>query len=331
MNDSFTSRADGYVQWLREQIGHQLVYLVYTTMLVFDDAGRILVQRRYDFDWLGLPGGALERYENLRTCATRETFEETGLIVDVQRLVGVFSHPQYNLHYPNGDDVQQWSVALIARPVGGTLRPDGGETLSVQWMEVDAALPQFPPAYRAMIDAARQSPHAATLEPVYAEDTLTEHWHVLRPHVGHDTVILPGAMAVIPNERGEILAVRRTDNSLWTLPGGYADIGETTTNTIVREVREETGLAVEPVNAIGVYSDMPMMLALMPNNDIAHNIGIAFECRVTGGELHADGVETSDIAYMSPDDFLAQSFLPTNDSPVVVRDYLRRETWPVLR
>ncbi len=327
----FTSRADGYVKWLRSRIGHQLVYLVYTTNLVFDDAGRILVQRRYDFDWLGLPGGALERFENLRTCATRETFEETGLIIEVQRLAGVFSHPQYNLHYPNGDNVQQWSVALVARPVGGTLRADGDETLHVQWMDVEAALPQFPPAYRAMVRAALDSPHDAVLEPVYAEDTLIEHWHVLRPHVGHAPVILCGAMAVVPNARGEILAVHRTDNGLWTLPGGYADIGETTTHTAVREVREETGLAVEPVRVIGVYSETPMMMALMPNGDIAHNVGIAFECRITGGELRADGTETSEVAFLSPERFLAQPFLPIHDNPEVVRDYLRRETWPVIR
>ncbi len=327
----FVSKADGYVKWLRGRIGHQLVYLVYTTSLVFDDAGRILVQRRYDFDWLGLPGGALERFENLRTCAMRETFEETGLVIAVERLAGVFSHPQYNLHYPNGDLVQQWSVALVARPVGGALRADGDETLSVAWMDVGEALPQFPPAYQAMVRAALDSPRDAVLEPVYAEDTLTEHWRVLRPHVGHAPVILSGAMAVIPNERGEILAVHRTDNGLWMLPSGYADIGETTTHTAVREVREETGLEVEPVRVIGVYSETPMMLALMPNGDIAHNVGIAFECRITGGELHPDGTETSEVQFITPEQFLAQTFGPTHDNPQVVRDFLRPDTWPYLR
>ncbi|MBI5960660.1 MAG: NUDIX domain-containing protein, partial [Chloroflexi bacterium] len=107
MSEPFVSRADGYVKWVRGHVGHQLIYLVYTTNLVFDDAGRILVQRRYDFDWLGVPGGALEVGESLRNCAAREVYEETGLHVAVERLVGVFSHPDYNLLYPNGDQVQQ--------------------------------------------------------------------------------------------------------------------------------------------------------------------------------------------------------------------------------
>ncbi len=91
MSSSFVSRADGYVKWVRDHVGHQLIYLVYTTALVFDDAGRFLVQRRYDFDWLGLPGGALEVGEGLRAGAEREVLEETGLQVAIDRVVGVFT------------------------------------------------------------------------------------------------------------------------------------------------------------------------------------------------------------------------------------------------
>ncbi|MCD4686208.1 MAG: NUDIX domain-containing protein [Anaerolineae bacterium] len=331
MSESFVSKADGYVKWLRSRVGHQLIYLVYTTSLVFDDQDRLLVQRRYDFDWLGLPGGALERYENLRTCATRETFEETGILTDIERVVGVFSHPMYNLHYPNGDDVQQWSVCVQSRAVGGSLRADGGETLEALWMDVDEALPQFPPAYQAMVRAAQETSSAAVLEPVYGAEPLTEYWPILRQCVGHAPIILPGAMAVIPNEKGDILAVRRTDNGLWMLPCGYASLGETTTHTAVREVREETGLEVEPLRMIGVYSETPMMMACMVNGDMAHNIGIAFECRVTGGTLRADGTETSAVAFKPVEELLQQSFLPTHDNPQVMRDFLRPETWPVLR
>lgn len=331
MSESFVSKADGYVKWLRRRVGHQLIFLVYTTSLVFDDEGRLLVQRRYDFDWLGLPGGALERYENLRTCATRETFEETGILADIERVIGVFSHPAYNLHYPNGDVVQQWSVCVQSRAVGGSLRADGGETLEALWMDVDEALPQFPQAYRAMVSAAQASLTEATLEPVCAKEPLIEHWRVLRPHVGHDPIILPGAMAVVPNDRGEILAAQRTDNGLWTLPSGYASLGETTTHTAVREVREETGLEVEPVRVIGVYSETPLMMACMANGDMAHNVGIAFECRITGGKLRADGTETSAVAFKPVSELLQQPFLPIHDNPQVMRDFLCPDTWPVLR
>src|SRR5690606_27388163 len=235
MSESFVSRADGYVRWLRALVGPQLIYLVYATALVFDEAGRILVQRRYDFDWLGVPGGALEPGEGIADCARREAREETGLDVEIERLVGVFSHPDYNLLYPNGDEVQPWSVCVVARPAGGHLNPDGGETLTACWMPVDEALPQFPPAYRAMVRAALDSPRDAVLEPVYTREPRRPYFPILRQHVGHAPVILPGAMAVIRDEAGDVLTARRVDDGLLDVPGGFADLGETTTAAIIRE------------------------------------------------------------------------------------------------
>ncbi|NLX10322.1 MAG: NUDIX domain-containing protein [Chloroflexi bacterium] len=329
MSQPFISRADGYVKWLREQVGHELIYLVYTTVLIFDEQGRILVQRRYDFDWLGLPGGALELDEGLRACAVREAYEETGLRVAVERLVGVFSHPDYNLLYPNGDRVQQWSVCVVARPEGGTLRADGGETLQVFWLPVEEALPQFPSAYQAMVRAALDSPREAVLEPVYAREPLTPHFPRLRRHVGQAPIILPGAMGVIQDDAGRVLAARRVDDGLLDVPGGFADLGETSTATIVREVREETGLEIEPVRVIGVYSEG--MLYRYPNGDVMQGVGIAFQCRITGGALHADHAEISEAGFFPLADLLAQ---PVENMPGTVQlwhDIGAPGGWPYLR
>ncbi len=330
MSPLFVSHADGYVRWVRQHVGHQLIYLVYTTALVFDDAGRILVQRRYDFDWLSVPGGALEFGEGLRACAVREVREETGLDVEVQRLVGVFSHPRYNLRYPNGDRVQQWTVAVTARAVGGKLRADNRESLEVRWLPVEEALPQFPPAYRAMVEAAQQHPTEAVLEPVYTRQPLTPYYPILRKHVGHAPIILPGVMAVIRDEAGRVLAARRADDGIFDIPGGYSDLGETTTAAVIREVREETGLEIEPTRIIGVYSED--MITTYPNGDVVHGVGVAFECRVTGGELHADHDEITEIRFMTTEELLAQSQLPDMGGMLRVwYDLMHPETWPLLR
>ena len=329
MSPSFVSRADGYVKWIRDHVGHQLIYLVYTTTLVFDDAGRILVQRRYDFDWLGLPGGALEVGESLRAGAEREVFEETGLRATVERVVGVFSHPDFNLHYPNDDIVQQWSVCVVARAVGGTLHADGGETLAVEWLPVDEALPQFPPAYQAMLRAARES-RDGTLEPVYTREPLIPFYPILRAGVGHEPVILPGVMAVIRDDVGRVLAARRTFERFYDIPGGYCDLGETTTAAVVREVREETGLEVTPVRMIGVYSEN--MLVTYPNSDQVHGVGIAFECQITGGTLRADHDEIDEVLFLPVEQLIAQPSTPGMGGMAGVwRDILRPEMWPVLR
>lgn len=326
---AFQSRADGYVKWIRGHVGHRLIYLVYTTTLVLDDAGRILVQHRYDFDWLSVPGGALEVGESLRACAMREVFEETGLRVSVDRLVGVFSHPDYNLLYPNGDQVQQWTVCVVAHPVGGQIEADGGETLNVFWLPVDEALPQFPPAYQAMVRAALES-HIAVLEPVYTRPPLTPYYPILREKIGHAPIILPGVMAIIRSETGEILVARRADFEMFDVPGGFCDLGETTTAAVIREVREETGLDVAPVRVMGVYSED--MVYTYPNGDAVHGVGVALECCVTGGTLRPDNDEVKEVAFVPPSRLLAQPHAPGMAGMMQLwQDILHPEHWPVIR
>ena len=64
--------------------------------------------------------------------------------------------------------------------------------------------------------------------------------------------IVPSASAIVTNDEGKILLHRRSDNDLWAVPGGAMDIGESIGETVVREVKEETGLDVKPEYIIGV-------------------------------------------------------------------------------
>ena len=61
--------------------------------VIFDRRGRLLLQQRSDGGQWGLPGGSVEIGESVMDAVAREVHEETGLIVKVRRLIGVYSAP----------------------------------------------------------------------------------------------------------------------------------------------------------------------------------------------------------------------------------------------
>jgi len=126
----------------------------------------------------------------------------------------------------------------------------------------------------------------------------------LRECVGHDLLLSPAAAACIRDGEGRILLLRRSDgDNLWSFPGGGMELGERAAEAVVREVREEIGLAVEPVALIGVYSS-PEYIFAYPNGDQVQPVTIFFECRVVGGELRPDQEEILGARYFGPEDEL---------------------------
>jgi 8-oxo-dGTP diphosphatase len=123
----------------------------------------------------------------------------------------------------------------------------------------------------------------------------------LRQHVGHITLLTPAAAAIIQDEDGGVLLIRRGDGRGWSLPGGVMEPGERIAESLVREVQEETGLDVEPVRLIGVYSDPEVNQITFPNGDQVQVVSATFECRVVGGLLRPDGEESLDVAYYASD------------------------------
>src|SRR5437588_1161753 len=73
--------------------GSSARFRVAVSALIFDD-GRILLAHRRDINWWNLPGGGMEVGETVDEALRREVREETGLVVEIERLVGVYSKPQ---------------------------------------------------------------------------------------------------------------------------------------------------------------------------------------------------------------------------------------------
>jgi len=127
------------------------------------------------------------------------------------------------------------------------------------------------------------------------------HIAFLRERIGHITLLTPAAAAIIRDERGQVLLILRSDGRGWSLPGGIMEPGERIVDCLVREVREETGLEVEPIRLVGIYSDPAFMHVTFPNGDQAQFVSATFECRTVGGRLRADGEESLEVAYFPPD------------------------------
>jgi mutator protein MutT len=126
----------------------------------------------------------------------------------------------------------------------------------------------------------------------------------LRECVGHDLLLVPVTGACIRDEERRILLLRRSDGeNLWGFPGGAIEPDERAADAVVREVREEIGLDVEPVELIGVYS-APEFTFAYPNGDRVQPVLVFFECRVIGGDLRPDQEEILDARYFGPDDVL---------------------------
>ena len=121
----------------------------------------------------------------------------------------------------------------------------------------------------------------------------------LRAAVGQQRLILVGASAIIRDERGQVLLVRRSDTGQWALPAGIMEMDEAIAETVVREVQEETGLQVEPVRLVGLYTDPALENVTYPHGDQVHVVNATFECRIVCGALEPDGSETRDAAYFS--------------------------------
>jgi ADP-ribose pyrophosphatase YjhB (NUDIX family) len=107
--------------------------------------------------------------------------------------------------------------------------------------------------------------------------------------------LVVAASAVVPDDAGRILLQRRTDNSLWALPGGGLELGESVAAGVAREVREETGSIVEPEYIIGVYSDPRHVLAYS-DGEVRQEFSICIACSVIGGRLSVSE-ESTDVRF----------------------------------
>jgi len=141
------------------------------------------------------------------------------------------------------------------------------------------------------------------------------------PYAPAPNSLVPAASAIVIDTQGRIVLQRRADNDLWALPGGAMDLGESLAETIVREVREETGLDVQPRYIVGVYTD-PAHVFAYDDGEVRQEYSVCVACDQTGGTL-ALSDESTELGTFMPEEIARLSM--HERIRVRIRDYLAGE------
>ncbi len=106
------------------------------------------------------------------------------------------------------------------------------------------------------------------------------------------------AVSAFIQDEGRILMIRRTDNDLYSIPGGQLELGETLAEVAVRKVREETGIACKVTGVIGLHSD-PKHVIAYDDGEVRQEFSICFRATPTGGKLRTSS-ESREVSWVEP-------------------------------
>ena len=120
------------------------------------------------------------------------------------------------------------------------------------------------------------------------------------PNAPEANSVVPSVVGIVRDDRGRVLLIHKTDNDLWALPGGGHEVGESIADTVVREVKEETGYDVEVVAISGTYTNPGHVMAY-EDGEVRQQFSIAFVARLTGGEPRTSS-ESKRVEWIAPDD-----------------------------
>lgn len=104
-----------------ERISRQGELRLGCSAAIFDEQRRIFLTRRAHNEQWCLPGGGMESGESVAEACQREVLEETGLTIRVKRLVGIYSHTDQLVVYPDGNKAQIVALHFEAEVLEGSL------------------------------------------------------------------------------------------------------------------------------------------------------------------------------------------------------------------
>ena len=127
-----------YMKQLMNAMHGQLFIVAGVDAIVRNADGDVLITRRADDGTWDLPGGSVEPGESPAESIRREVREETGLDVRVAAVAGVFGGKAFRHRYPDGQEIEAFSVTFECEIVGGELRNVDGEATAFRFVSPDA-------------------------------------------------------------------------------------------------------------------------------------------------------------------------------------------------
>jgi 8-oxo-dGTP pyrophosphatase MutT (NUDIX family) len=125
---------------------------------------------------------------------------------------------------------------------------------------------------------------------------MSPYFRQLRSKIGHDLLLVPSVAAVIRDPEGRVLFQEKSSGEGWSLPAGAIEPGESPAQAICREVREETGLLVEPREIIGAFGGVEFRYTY-PSGDRVEYAVVLYLCVPIGKSSDPLDPETKSLRY----------------------------------
>lgn len=130
-----------YYKNLREKIGNELIFMPGVAGIIRNEQGEILFGRKHNESTWGLIAGAIELGETPAQAMVREALEETDLVVEPVRIIGVYGGEDQRFVYANGHQVEYIAIIFECTIKSGQLTPDNEEMKELQFFPAH----QLPP------------------------------------------------------------------------------------------------------------------------------------------------------------------------------------------
>ena len=128
---------EDYLKKIREKIGHAPIIVPHSVVLLFNEKNEILLEERLDDGYFDYPGGGIDLGETAEEAASRELFEETGLIAERLEFFKVYTGEITHYIYVNGDEIYGVDSVYVCRNYYGELKPQIDEVKALNFYPLD--------------------------------------------------------------------------------------------------------------------------------------------------------------------------------------------------